>query len=195
VKNVSPDEIRGSTLEHDLVALAPPPTLLPGESIERYQLMRRELIADIGPSSAIEWLLTFDVVELSWEIERYRLLRQKILVQYREQAVEQCLGRIDLLELSPRSDGPSRQQIRRNARCWRTDVKVAHEIEARLAAHGIDQSALNAECLVQAREFFLLFQELHDSAQSRRGALLREIKFHRSHTRHLNSGNRTRIDL
>ena len=77
------------------------PTLLPGESIERYQLMRRALIADIAPNSAIEWLLAFDVIELSWEIERYRLLRHKILMQYREQAIEQCLCRIDLLEFRP----------------------------------------------------------------------------------------------
>lgn len=160
--------------------MAPPPALLPGESIERYQLMRRAILSDIAPKSAIEWLLAVDVVELSWEIERYRLLRHQILIQYREQAIEQCLRRIDLIEISSDSNGQAHQQIRRNAWSWRNDLDAAHEIEARLAAHGFDQSTISAESLAQAREFYFLFQTLLDTAQSRRVSLLREIKFHRA---------------
>ena len=57
--------------------------MLPGESFESYQMMRRAILSDIASKSAIEWLLAVDVVELSWEIERYRLLRHKILMQQR----------------------------------------------------------------------------------------------------------------
>lgn len=180
MKNVALADILTPALEQDLTALAPTPTLLPGESIERYQLMRQAILSDIAPKSAIEWLLAVDVIELSWEIERYRLLRHTILMQYREQAIEQCLRRIDLPEISSESDGPARQQIRRNAWCWRNDKGAAHEIETRLAAHGFDQSTISAESLAQAREFYFLFQTLLDTAQSRRMSLLREIKFHRA---------------
>jgi hypothetical protein len=31
----------------------------------RYQLMRQAILSDIAPKSAIEWLLTVDVIELS----------------------------------------------------------------------------------------------------------------------------------
>jgi len=178
VKNIALGDI--VTLEQDLAALAPPPALLPEESIERNQRMRQAILSDITPKSAIEWLLAIDIVELSWEIERYRLLRHKILTQYREQAIEQCLRRIDLLEIPSESDGLARRQIRRNAWCWRNDVGAAREIESRLAAYGFDQSTISAESLVQAREFFFLFQTLLDAAQSRRMSLLREIKLHRA---------------
>jgi hypothetical protein len=101
-------------------------------------------------------------------------------MQYREQAIEQCLRRIDLLEIPAESDGLARQQIRRNAWCWRNDIDAAHEIESRLAAHGFDQSTISAESLAQAREFFFLLQSLLDAAQSRRITLLREIKLQRA---------------
>jgi hypothetical protein len=74
--------------------------------------MRQAILSDIAPKSAIEWLLTVDVIELSWEIERYRLLRHKSLMQYREQAIEKSLRRIDLLEIPSESDVLARQQIR-----------------------------------------------------------------------------------
>jgi hypothetical protein len=63
----------------DLATLAPTPTLLPGESLERYQFMRQAILADIAPQSAIEWLPVTDIIELSWEIERYRSLRRNVL--------------------------------------------------------------------------------------------------------------------
>ena len=180
MKNVALADILTPAPEQDLTALTPPPALLPGESIEHYQLMRQAILSDIAPKSAIEWLLAVDVVELSWEIERYRLLRHKVLMQYREQAIEQCLRRIDLLEISADSVGQAREQIRRNAWCWRHNLDAAHEIEARLASHGFDQSTISAESLAQARECYFLFQTLLDTAQSRRVSLLREIKLHRA---------------
>jgi hypothetical protein len=61
VKNVVLADILTPGLEQDLTALVPAPTLLPGESIERYQLMRA-ILSDIAPESAIEWLLAVDVV-------------------------------------------------------------------------------------------------------------------------------------
>ena len=97
-------------------------------------------------------------------------------MQYREQAIEKCLRQIDLLEIPPEADGLARQQIRRNAWCWRSDKGEADEIESRLAAHGFDQSTISAESLTQARQFFLLFQSLLDTAQSRRMSVLRDIK-------------------
>jgi hypothetical protein len=47
--------------------------------------------------------------------------------------------------------------------------------EAHLQRSGFDQIDINAQAIVQARELFLLFDHLMQSAQSRRVALLREI--------------------
>jgi hypothetical protein len=63
VKNVVLGGILMPALEQDLAALAPRPTLLPGESFER-SIHASAILTDIAPKSAIEWLLAVDVVEL-----------------------------------------------------------------------------------------------------------------------------------
>ena len=68
-----------------------------------------------------------------------------------------------------------RTQARRTATEWRDDQAAAFEIEARLARGGFDQVDINAEVFVQARELFAMFDQLTQSAQSRRIALLREV--------------------
>jgi hypothetical protein len=171
-----PDIAIAYVLPDNLEELAPPPSLLPGESLERYQFMRRAIFSDIAPASAMEWLIAIDVVELSWEIERYRLLRHKILERFREQAIEDSLRRIDMVEIPPERQEVANLYIRQNASNWRTDPDAACEIEARLTAHGIDQMTINAETYVQAQEILILFQALLDAAQTRRVSLLREIR-------------------
>jgi hypothetical protein len=173
---IKPSVVIATPPQEDFDALAPPPALLPGESLERYQFMRQAILADIAPQSAIEWLLVIDVIELSWEIERYRLLRQKVVDLSRQRAIEQGLRRIDLIDPCAECNQAANRHIRRNAVEWPTNPDTASEIEARLAAYGIDQQTINAGNLMQAREFFVLFQALLDAAQSRRISLLREIK-------------------
>jgi hypothetical protein len=53
------------------------------------------IFREIAPQVGIEWLLTIDLVELSWDIQRYGLLRHKALESYRQRAIEQTLRRID----------------------------------------------------------------------------------------------------
>jgi hypothetical protein len=63
--------------------------------------MGQAIIAEIAPRFAIEWLLAFEAVELSWDIQRYRVLRYKVLETYRQQAIERALSRIDLVGVPP----------------------------------------------------------------------------------------------
>lgn len=163
----------------ELEALAPPPPLLPGESLERYQLLRQAILAELAPRSAIEWLLATDVVEFSWEIQRYRLIRQKLLESYRQRAIEHSLRHVDLAGIPPESVEHASQHIHHNARAWRTDPKAANEIEARLLAYGFDQQSINVEVYLQAREIFLVFEALIASAHNRRISLLREMDIRR----------------
>jgi hypothetical protein len=62
---------------------------------------------------------------------------------------------------------------------WRQDPEAAIEIEARLDRNGFDAIDLNAEAFVQARELFLMFDQLMHSAQNRRIRLLLEIRMRR----------------
>ena len=144
--------------------------------------MRQAIFAELAPRSVIEWLLAIDVVELSWEIQRYRVLRHKLLEHYREEAIEQSLRHIELAGLPPEMEGAASYQIRRNARIWRANPKAASEIEARLAAYGYNSHAINTQVYLQARDIFLAFEALLNSAQNRRMSLLREMN-NRRHTR------------
>jgi hypothetical protein len=163
------------SLPTELEALAPPPLLLPGESLQRYQLMRQAILIELAPRSVIEWLLAIDVVELFWEIQRYRLLRQKLLEGYRLRAIEHCLRQIDLAGIPADNKEEACEQIKRNAGIWRIDRDAASEIETRLLSYGFDQNSINAEAYQQARDVFLAFEALIASAQNRRTSLLREL--------------------
>jgi hypothetical protein len=169
-------QLTATALPIEFEALAAPPFLLPGESLEHYKMLREAIFADLAPRSVIEWLLAIDVVELSWEIQRYRLLRHKLLETYRQKAIEAALRRIDLVGIVPECQGEAEYYTLQNALSWRIDRVARTEIDTRLAAHGFDELALNTEVYVQAREMFLLFEGLLNATQTKRMLLLREIR-------------------
>ncbi|GEC55731.1 hypothetical protein ABIF38_007529 [Bradyrhizobium japonicum] len=169
-----------AALPLELEALIPAPLLLPGESLEAYHALQQAVFADIAPRSALEWLLTIDIAELSWEIRRYRLLRHALLEDHRQQAIEAALRRIDLVGIAPEFKEDASRHTRQNALSWRSDHSAASEIEARLASYGYDQHALNWEVFAQARDIFLMFEGLLIGAQKRRTYLLKEIDSRRN---------------
>jgi hypothetical protein len=73
---------------------------------------------------------------------------------------------------------------RRAAADWRTDAQTAVDIESHLKRSGFYQIDINTEVFAQARELFLLFDQLMQSAQNRRVRLLREICVRRGFARH-----------
>jgi hypothetical protein len=184
-ETVKPSTVMTTASQIDFSCLTPPPALLPDESMQRYLLMRQTILTDMAPQTAIEWLVVTDIIELSWEIERYRVLRHKAVNLFRQQAIEQSLRRIDVIELSTNHDESANRHLRRNAVEWQTDPDAALELEARLAVNGIDGQTISAESFIQAREYFLQFNALLDSAQNRRTSLLREIKTYRGNRRRL----------
>lgn len=172
----SPTKSRSTlAIPAEFEALAPPPSLLPGESIQQYRLIRRGIFAELAPQSTIQWLLAIDVVELSWEIQRYRSLRQTLLENFRCRAIEQSLRQIDLPGIPADFAENAAAHVRRNACLWRTDKDAAAEIDERLSGFGFDKHSINAEAYLQASDIYLVLETLLGSAQSRRSALLREF--------------------
>jgi hypothetical protein len=152
-----------------------PAFLMPGESLSDYQAVRDMIIQEMAPKSGIEWLWAADLVELSWDIVRYRTLRQKMLKIRRQDAIDAVLQRLDLPGIPYSFRQSARDRTRLNAEQWLTDPMANAEIETRLAKHGIDEGSIDAEVLIQSRELFIMFDNLMQSAQSRRILLLREI--------------------
>ena len=151
------------------------PALLPGENRHNYDIMRQLIIDDILPATNIEWLLTFDLVELSWEILRYRRLKHRVLEAHRERAIAAVLQHIDGAGLPDHAASTVGLRSRQTAAQWRDDPVAAFEIEHRLHALGCDAATLDAETFLQAREAFATFDLLMQSAQHRRIVLLREL--------------------
>jgi hypothetical protein len=137
------------------------------------------MVDDIQPASNIEWLWTLDLVELSWEILRYRRLKERILDAHRQAAIEAILRRLDGAGMPAHAVPLVQMQSKLTAAEWGCDPEAALEIEARLYRSGIDSIDIDAEAFVQARELFLMFDQLMHSAQTRRIGLLREISIRR----------------
>ena len=137
------------------------------------------MIDEVQPESFVEWIWTLDLVELSWEIQRYRHLKNRMLEVHRTAAIEAILTRVDGEGMPVEAMPMVQHHARQAAVEWRDDQEAAIEIEARLARSGFDQLDINAEVFVQAREHFAMFDQLMQSAQSRRIALLREISVRR----------------
>ncbi|MCK1434958.1 hypothetical protein [Bradyrhizobium sp. 15] len=164
-----------SVLPSEFEVLCPPPQLLPGENIDQYHALQATIFRDLGPQSAIEWLLAIDIAELSWEMQRYRILRHRLLNTYRHKAIEMTLRRIDMVGIAPEFQDAAETYTIYNALDWQLDASAATDIEARLRAYGFDQHAISMEVYVQAREIFILFESLLNGAQLRRLMLLKEI--------------------
>ncbi|WP_051448396.1 hypothetical protein [Bradyrhizobium sp. WSM1417] len=169
----------------EIEAMRPPPQLLPGESIDHYHNLQAAVLRDINPRSAIEWLLAFDIAELSWEMLRYRVLRNRLLSTYRQKAIETMLRRVDVAGIAPALQDLAEIYTIKNALDWRLDPSAALDIEARLGTQGYDQYAISMEVYVQARETLPLFDSLLNGAQLRRLLLLKEV----------NNLRRTRVDV
>ena len=171
------------TIPAELFVFSEPALLLPGESVDDYQAIRRMMVEEISPETNIEWLWTLDLVELSWEILRYQRLKKRILDAHRVAAIEAILQRLDGEGLPVDAMPMVRARARFTAAEWRNDQEAANEIEARLNRSGFDAIDINAEVFVQARELFDMFDQLLHMAQNRRMALLREIGIRREFAR------------
>jgi hypothetical protein len=61
------------------------------ERVEDFERLRAYLIADVQPRSFLEWLWTFDLAEICWEILYCREMKAKALCALREAVEEGAL--------------------------------------------------------------------------------------------------------
>jgi hypothetical protein len=106
-------------------------------------------------------------------------LKNRILNSHRVAAIEAILQQLDGEGMPAEAMPMVRIQARRTANEWRDDPNAASEIEERLHRCGFDNTDINVEVFVQARGLFAMFDQLMQSAQSRRIGLMREISVRR----------------
>src|SRR6266700_373929 len=115
------DLVRRLSIPNEITVFMEQPSLLPGENRRHYELLRQMMIDDIQPRTTIEWLWTFDLVELSWEVLRYRRLKFKALETSRAATIESILWEMDSDGLPAGTSTELRLQNRRSAIEWRDD--------------------------------------------------------------------------
>ena len=90
---------------------------------------------------------------------------------------------IDVMGIAEDARDDARRYTELNARAWRYDKEAAIEIEGRLASFGHDESSIDSDVLMHARELYIVYEGLITSAQHRRTMLLREIEGRRHRIR------------
>ncbi|WP_446481674.1 hypothetical protein [Bradyrhizobium sp. CAR08] len=144
-------------MQSEFETLCPLHQLLPGENIDQYHALQAAIFRDLGPQSAIEWLLAIDTAELSWEMQRYRILRHRLLNTYRHKTIEMTLRRIDVVGIAPEFQDTAEAYTIYNALDWQLNASAATDIEARLRSYGFDQHAISMEVYFRrARSSFCL---------------------------------------
>lgn len=115
-------------LEQDLAALHATTCLSPAESIDCYQLMRRAILTDTAPTSAIEWLLAVNIASL-FTVSSPVLLRPKILMSVPQAGDPATPTSARPAQNLMRNRQTRQPQIHRVAWCRQNDKAAAHEID------------------------------------------------------------------
>ncbi|ACB23234.1 HNH endonuclease [Methylobacterium radiotolerans] len=151
--------------------------LLPGENVEQYDALLRNIVQQVEPADVIEALCVKDIVDLIWEAKRLRRWRGQILVQAQLKAVEELirptLQNGEDIDIST-APGYSPEAL---ALGWVT----GREIKKGLVDKILQERSLTAED-IKAQGFLLTLpaieriDRLASAADQRRDALLREIE-------------------
>jgi hypothetical protein len=155
------------------------PLLLRGENLDEFERFSGAIIQEIAPTTNMQWLYTFDLIEICWDVLRYRRLKMKVLEMERAQAIETLLCRCEGAGLPDAAREVVAYHAKIIATEWRSDRHAAEEIESRLDQSGFDQFAIEAEAFVQSQPVSAAFQSLIESAERRRTLTLREIFWQR----------------
>jgi hypothetical protein len=99
--------------------------LLAGESRRDFEFTRNMIINEIRPESFIEWLWTFDLVELCWEILRYLRFKMRLLDALRAAAIESLLVLVDGEDPPDQARPMVHSHVRKARADWRNDPKSA----------------------------------------------------------------------
>jgi hypothetical protein len=151
------------------------PPLLPGEMEEKYYAMFDQLMDEICPNTASEWLLFADIVWLFWELGRYRAWKAAILKVSRRAALMSALGETNPTYAVVSAPKYVANIAKKEAEEWRTDPQKRRVLEARLAAHGYDEVALNAGALQEGLVPLTTIERFLTSVRGQLNAILREV--------------------
>jgi hypothetical protein len=172
------------SIPEDILRIFGDPPLLSTEDSELYSSLLCRVAQEVGPQNIIEWLWAKDIVDLSWEIRRLRRVKPILIERERQSRLappppstpptEAELAFASLLgQPPPPSEADIRCETRRRAR---------HRARSRAY---LSLEIGSATILSDVIGDYERIDRLLVSAELRRNALLRDIKFYREGLAHL----------
>jgi hypothetical protein len=177
-------------IPEDILRIFGDPPLLSTEDPELYSSLLCRVAQEVRPQNIIEWLWAKDIVDLSWEIRRLRRVKPILIERERQSRLappppptpprpptEAELAFASLLGQPPPPPPPSEADIRRETR-----RRARHRARSRAY---LSSEIGSATILSDVMGDYERIDRLLVSAELRRNALLRDIKFYREGLAHL----------
>ena len=150
------------------------PLMLPGETEEDFYLLLDLMVAEIAPTTSIEWLATGDITDLVWEMQRYRKWKAAILNLSRRTAFVTALTRTHPYYV-PNGPAPKVSMAAHEAQQWRSDPAKRAVLEERIVSAGYHDDALNAVAFLEAQVPLAAIDRFLGSARTQMNSTLKEI--------------------
>jgi hypothetical protein len=145
-----------------------PPPLIAGEDLARYEAMRDQISAAVGPRDFLEEIWVADVCSLVLETQRLRRLRAVLLQSVSPKCIYATWPKL----------GEYGRTIATN---WQSrEPDAVAQVDAALAATGLTRDRVMAETLARKLDEVERIDRMVAGADARRNLALREIDRHRA---------------
>jgi len=166
-----------------------PAPLLITESRDEYRRLRRALKKEIDPQGPLEKIYFNEIVQQEWEVRRQRRAKVALInLAYRE-VLEHLLP--ELICRPGRETWEYTDKARVMSYYWFSDREVQERVAKRLAAYGLDATAIEAKVMQSCHSQVAELDRSLASAESRRTKAIRALAEFRGALRHrITNGNR-----
>jgi hypothetical protein len=166
-------------ISSDIKLLFGRPPLLIGEDQLAYDTLLSQIAASIDPKDAIEWLLTKDYADLTWEMQRMRRVKAGMIDAKRKEAVVSILNSI--LEEKNVEEGRNRtQEAEIKADQWFDGGDGKQQIRQHMEKYDLDAYAITAQAFALRSRELEVVERMLESTERRRSKALFEIEVHRA---------------
>jgi hypothetical protein len=156
------------------------PPLVGDERPEQYRNFSAAIVSDLQPSSAIDWLYTKDVVDLSWEILRERRIKSEIVRLLQRRVIKdqlRCMDNDPAFAVNYASNAlVAEVRAEREANRWLNDSQTQRQVNRKLEGWGYAPETVLAKAYQDGASAIEEIERRIGNAEARRRCVLREIE-------------------
>lgn len=146
------------------------------ENKDQYDALFADLVGELRPNSAVEWIWTKDIADLAWESRRLRFAKTTLINLVRRKAINTVLA-----NSAPQSSfamGPSLDEDRvaeLTSGFLSSGPGSNTEMTQRLAKSGLDENAFAGQAMREALSELERIDRLIAGSDLRRDAIIRDL--------------------